>query len=565
MTHSTTASAARAALLATSLATASLLLPAAAPAFDTEANVNDVRDLPDPSPNVGGCESTAGTCTLRAAIMRANKRTGQHVIRLPAGTFTLTRAGREEDDAETGDLDVRRDTTILGAGAGVTIIDAAGIDRVLDLSGKRNITLKDLTIRGGDAESVDFDGRVGGGIRIGVFNDGNGTVKLTRVVVENNFSNGSGGGVFMQTTRSLRIERSAIVDNTAFGVNSFGSAIEIQGGTLTIADTTISGNSAPDRDGLTVIDLFGGAVATIRRSTIVGGPSRSLIGNFAFGTATVDLADTILQASGSSCVGRDPANSASSLVVFDSGNNIESGDTCGLLAFKGNLVNTSAQLSPLLRAGGTAFHNLGKTSPAIDHIPAAACGAAIDQRGLPRPRSGTTGSVASCDVGAIEVQGTRGEPAVSAPQTAARRVGDPLDLTYAWRVPDGGTWRDLATLDLRLVEDGRIVFWLRWFEDGDRFVELSSSGEPLDAASSFRPGFVLDDGAASSAEGPESPEVTLHLPLLATRVRSGGLTAEVSATDDGGATQPFSAVAILGDGGGALRVPSATGRIPISR
>ena len=234
MTHPTIASAARAALLAASLAAASLLLPTAAPAFDSEANVNDTRDLPDPSPNVGGCESTAGTCTLRAAIMRANKRTGQHVIRVAAGTYTLTRAGREEDDAEPGDLDVRRDTTIAGAGAGVTIIDAAGIDRVFDLSGKRNITLKDLTIRGGDAESAEFFGRVGGGIRVGRINDGNGNVKLVRVVVENNFSNGSGGGVFMIGTRSLRIERSAIVDNTAFGENSFGSAVEIQGGTLTI-------------------------------------------------------------------------------------------------------------------------------------------------------------------------------------------------------------------------------------------------------------------------------------------------------------------------------------------
>ena len=316
-----------------------------------------------------------------------------------------------------------------------------------------------------------------------------------------------------------------------------------------------------------MIDLFGGAVATIRRSTIVGGPSRNLIGNFAFGTATVDLADTILQASGSSCVGRDPANGPISLVVFDSGNNIESGDTCGLLAFKGNLVNTSAQLSQPLRAAGTVFHNLDRTSAAIDHVPAAQCGATVDQRGLPRPRAGTRTGVAGCDVGAIEMQGVRGEPGVTAAQTAVRRVGDPLDLAYSWRVPDGGTWRDLATLDLRLVDDGRIVFWLRWFEDGDRFVELSATGEPIGAGgASFKPGFVLDDEhAASQADGPDSPEVTLRLPLLATRARSGGLTAEVSATDDDGGTQPFSSVTLLGDGGGGLLVPQLDGRLPVPR
>ena len=113
-----------------------------------------------------------------AAIMRANKRTGQHVILLARGDVHADsrrqlRGGRRRDRRPRP---TRRDTTITGAGAGVTIIDAAGIDRVFDLSGKRNITFKDiLTIRGGDAESVDFDGRVGGGIRVGRINDGRAT------------------------------------------------------------------------------------------------------------------------------------------------------------------------------------------------------------------------------------------------------------------------------------------------------------------------------------------------------------------------------------------------------
>ncbi|HEV8717253.1 MAG TPA: hypothetical protein VGX03_31095 [Candidatus Binatia bacterium] len=74
----------------------SVLTPREAQAIDTDVTVNDTRDLPDPSPNTGGCSSTAGTCTLRAAIMRANHRlTGTHTIHLPAGTFGITRAGRE--------------------------------------------------------------------------------------------------------------------------------------------------------------------------------------------------------------------------------------------------------------------------------------------------------------------------------------------------------------------------------------------------------------------------------------------------------------------------------------
>ena len=135
--------------------------------------------------------------------------------------------------------------------------------------------------------------------------DGRGNIKLTRVVIENNFANNSGGAVFMRRTHALRIERSAIVGNTIFGVNSFGPAIEIQGGILTVTDTTISDNVSADQPHAPVINLFGGAQATIRRSTIVGAPSQPLIANVAFGVSTVDLASTILATTGTSCVRGD--------------------------------------------------------------------------------------------------------------------------------------------------------------------------------------------------------------------------------------------------------------------
>src|SRR5262249_59515546 len=91
---------------------------------DTDVTVDDTRDLPDPSPRLGpDCASTAGTCTLRAAIQRANHQLGTHTIRLPAGTFTITRRGRGENDAETGDFDIKGNVIIIGAGAKATRID----------------------------------------------------------------------------------------------------------------------------------------------------------------------------------------------------------------------------------------------------------------------------------------------------------------------------------------------------------------------------------------------------------------------------------------------------------
>ena len=174
-------------------------------------------------------------------------------------------------------------------------------------------------------------------------------------------------------------------------------------------------------------------------------------------------------------------------------------------------------------------------SPAIDHIPSAACGATVDQRGLPRPRGGTTG-VASCDVGAIEVKAcaaSRGHRSAG----GRPRAGDPLDLADAWRAPTAARWRDLADARPapRRRADASSSSWLRWFEDGDRFVELST--DRLDAhrrrRASFQPRLRARRGARRrrSADGPESPEVTLHLPLLATR-------ADEAVGDGGGVGRP---------------------------
>src|SRR5215216_4717200 len=79
---------------------------------------------------VGACDSD---CSLREAIIAANAAPGADTITLPAGTFTLTRAGAGEDAAATGDLDIAGDLTIAGKGAGTTIIDGGGIDRVVDV------------------------------------------------------------------------------------------------------------------------------------------------------------------------------------------------------------------------------------------------------------------------------------------------------------------------------------------------------------------------------------------------------------------------------------------------
>jgi CSLREA domain-containing protein len=65
--------------------------------------------------NDGVCSSL--DCSLREAVLNANAFPGPHTITLPAGGYTLTIPGINEDAGETGDLDITKDLTIIGIGA----------------------------------------------------------------------------------------------------------------------------------------------------------------------------------------------------------------------------------------------------------------------------------------------------------------------------------------------------------------------------------------------------------------------------------------------------------------
>src|SRR5437762_940078 len=66
--------------------------------------------------------STDGVAgSLRAAIIAANANAGPDIVTVPAGTYTLTITGANEDACATGDLDITGALTITGAGAGTTI------------------------------------------------------------------------------------------------------------------------------------------------------------------------------------------------------------------------------------------------------------------------------------------------------------------------------------------------------------------------------------------------------------------------------------------------------------
>src|SRR5437867_3602615 len=150
-------------LLAAAVAFGSLSAPRAARA--TPLIVNSTDDAPDAVPGDGICATLTGVCTLRAAIMEANMLPDFHTITLPAGTYVLTIPGAGEDSGATGDLDVLRDLSIVGAGAATTIIDGGGIDRVFDVFAPA-VQLSGVTIQNGSVQNPNVARDAsGGGIR----------------------------------------------------------------------------------------------------------------------------------------------------------------------------------------------------------------------------------------------------------------------------------------------------------------------------------------------------------------------------------------------------------------
>ncbi len=231
--------------------------------------VKSTLDEPDAAIGDGLCVSTpSGVCTLRAAIQEANFDAGTDIVDVPAGTYTLTIAGADEDAAATGDLDITADVKIDGA-SGIAIIDAAGIDRVFDIApagSTLDVELYDLRIRNG----LTTAGESGGGVDVsgttttlhiertffednaaalnggGLYN----TADLTLVDVE--FSDnlaGDGGGLFLSGVSGADMTNVDFHSNVA---TSDGGAIFGASSIATLSGGTFYDNSAADRGGAVI-------------------------------------------------------------------------------------------------------------------------------------------------------------------------------------------------------------------------------------------------------------------------------------------------------------------------
>jgi len=281
-----------------------------------------------------------GDCSLREAVRAANLNVavdacpaGQSAqtdtITVPAGTYTLTLPGNE-NDALAGDLDLRdnaaaEDLVIAGAGAATTIVQSCAVeqqtascpagqgvvDRVFHVI-DANVAIGGLTVRHGLAQPLNSQRR-GNGIytqrifgseqtaltltdvvvtKNGIASDTNGgigggiaaddtTLTLTRVTVSDNvLHGGQGGGLHVRTVAggvsTLVVTDSAVIANatggpiggTGAGGGNGGGIMVAESGTATITSSTIAGNVTGASGG--GIAVVAGGDVTLTNCTISG-------------------------------------------------------------------------------------------------------------------------------------------------------------------------------------------------------------------------------------------------------------------------------------------------------
>jgi predicted outer membrane repeat protein len=220
------------------------VLGLALPLCATAATLIPTR-FDDPVPD--GC--LPDDCSLREAVILANATPGPDAIVLAVGDYQVTLAGASEEFAYTGDLDVTDPLEINGAGRDLTSIVAVGLgDRVLDET-DAPLTLRNLTVSGGNHSFT------GGGIRtlVGL------TIEDGRV--SDNTTSSSGGGLWVW--RNLTLVRTEITGNTSpIGGGLYVAFTPSPPANLSFADVMVTANQG------TGMTLTGPLQATLVRTDV---------------------------------------------------------------------------------------------------------------------------------------------------------------------------------------------------------------------------------------------------------------------------------------------------------
>jgi hypothetical protein len=333
----------------------------------TSYTVNNLLD-----PGSGTCLASA--CSLRAAIAAANTDgTASSITFSVTGIISLTE-----------ELPQITDTTgVTSIDAGSYWIDINGNDnvRLFSVATGAGLTLKNLILEHG--YTLGYGGII----------HNHGTLTIVKCSLMNSQA-ALGGAIYNDYDGNTLadISQSYVANNTA---TSQSGAIHQGNGSTTVTNSTFYNNTAPDG---AVVTNATGWVVTIMNSTIAGNRATAAGGGSVHnGSGLFNLRNTIVAnpAQGANCSGS----------IYNQGNNLDSGTSCGWGTALGSKSSTNPKLLPAGGSGPATSFGLQPSSPAVDGVTNVPTNCpSVDQRGVTRPIDGDRNGTALCDIGAVELQ-----------------------------------------------------------------------------------------------------------------------------------------------------------------
>jgi hypothetical protein len=275
-----------------------------------------------------------------------------------------------------------------------------------------SFTVEDVTVTGGRTT-----GAVGGG---GAGISSSAPLTIDRSTISGNVGNiGGVAGGFTGGVGNVTINQSTL---TANSTNSGGPAGAFSRGTLTLINSTVTGNTG----GVPALYDAGPGLTTLVYDTVVDNTGTSGANLF---VANMSIFATVLALTH----GQPNCSSFITPTVVSHGHNFSDDASCKLTATTDRQNAGDPGLLALANNGGPTETRLPDPSPLIDVIPLADCqsngatGITTDQRLLPRP------SGPGCDIGAVEVQEPTPTPPPATPPPASPRPM--LPATGGWEPP----------------------------------------------------------------------------------------------------------------------------------
>lgn len=294
---------------------------------------------------------------LRAAVAEANARPGADAIRLTDNiSFART----------TGDIEITDRLVIDGRNL---TVNAAGIDRAFTVTNTR-VTVRNMTIRGG----APAEGESGGAL----LNDG-GNLTVDNVRASNNVVSGtgaSGGAIASVNAGTLNVVDSTLSTNSA---TRAGGAIEANGGSTTVSNTTMTRNTTgagPGNGG--ALHLTGAGTVDVTGSTVTKNSAAAEGGGlWNSGAGTMRVSDTKVSGNTVAGAGADQGGGGLFQEAGATGNltvtrgTITDNTATGAAGSGGGILNdqgtvqvsgTTIARNTSVRAGGGIEANIGSTT-----------------------------------------------------------------------------------------------------------------------------------------------------------------------------------------------------------